>query len=299
TLDVHHVLTVDGLERKKSEYNTQELRSTMDYIHKKYPEGIWLHVYTDGSATPREGMAGAGVYCKKFENSWAAGKNASNYDGELKAIKLALEMVRELPDKNIAIISDSKAAIQAIASKESMDCEVRQCKVLLLRLYNESKEVVLQWIPAHCEVYGNEKADYLAKRGSKMPQVPKNLSHTAVKAHFSTAIKKKVQKEWVNKGKDKLWQEITTGNVKQHKNRRIATAQFRLQTGHDLLGKHLYRIGITDSDTCSLCGSEEQNREHLMRCQSLKDEIDSLPPGMNYEEKESCLYWKTRKCMMA
>ena len=196
-------------------------------------------------------------------------------------------------------MSDSKAAIQAIACKERVDCEVKECKVLLLRLYYDAREVVLQWIPAHCEVYGNEKADYLAKKGSKMPQVAKNLSYSSVKAHLSTATKRRVQKEWVDKGKDKIWEKITTGNVKHHENRRTATAQFRLQTGHDLLGKHLYRIGITDSSTCSLCGIKEQNREHLMRCSSLKDETDALPPGMNYEEKEACLYWKTRKCMMA
>jgi ribonuclease HI len=299
-LEVHHELTVDGLEKKKSEYSTQELRRhTMTYIRKKYPEELWLHVYTDGSATPGKGMAGAGVYCKKFENSWAAGKNASSYDGELKAIKVALEKVREHLDKNIVIMSDSKAAIQAIVSKEMVDCEVRECKVLLLRLFCEAREVVLQWIPAHCEVYGNEKADYLAKKGSKMPQIAKHLSYTAVKAHLSTATKTKGQKEWTKKGKDKSWQSITTEKVKQHRTRRIATAQFRLLTGHDLLAKHLHRIGITESSTCSLCGGAEQDREHLMRCPSLKDDIEALPTGMKLEEKETCLYWKTRKCMMA
>ena len=34
----------------------------------------------------------------------------------------------------------------------------------------ESSRVVLQWIPAHCGISGNEKADELAKRGANMQQ---------------------------------------------------------------------------------------------------------------------------------
>ena len=34
----------------------------------------------------------------------------------------------------------------------------------------EKRRVVLQWIPAHCGINGNEMADKLAKRGAAMTQ---------------------------------------------------------------------------------------------------------------------------------
>jgi uncharacterized protein YcnI len=54
------------------------------HITKQYPTPKWVHMYTDGSATPGEGKAGAGVYSDIFQQAWQAGKNGSNYDGEIK-----------------------------------------------------------------------------------------------------------------------------------------------------------------------------------------------------------------------
>ena len=34
----------------------------------------------------------------------------------------------------------------------------------------EHRRVVLQWIPAHCDIKGNEHADRLAKQGANMEQ---------------------------------------------------------------------------------------------------------------------------------
>ena len=34
----------------------------------------------------------------------------------------------------------------------------------------ESRRIVLQWIPSHCGISGNEKADEFAKRGANMQQ---------------------------------------------------------------------------------------------------------------------------------
>jgi ribonuclease HI len=127
-------------------------------------------MYTDGSATPGEGNAGAGVYSDIFQQAWPAGKNGSDYNGEIKTIKEALVKIKEMQIPKTVILSDSKAVIQSIVSKEERDAETLECERLLVWLHNRNEHVTLQWVPAHCNIYGNGEADRLAKEGSKMKQ---------------------------------------------------------------------------------------------------------------------------------
>ena len=65
--------------------------------------------------------------------------------------------------------------------------------------------------------------------------------------------------------------------------RQEAVAKFRLQTGHDILAKHLSRFGILRTPTCKLCNLEEDmDRDHLMRCPVLRS------------TSESGKYWEVR-----
>jgi ribonuclease HI len=122
-------------------------------------------MYTDESATPGEGNAGAGVYSDIFQQAWPAGKNGSNYNREIKAIREALVKITETQIPKTFILSDSKAAIQFIVSKEERDSETLECKRLLVWLHNRNKHVTLQWVPAHYNLYGNDESDRLAKEG--------------------------------------------------------------------------------------------------------------------------------------
>jgi hypothetical protein len=47
---------------------------TLKCIHSRYPIKSRIQVYTNGSATPGNGSAGAGIHCNLFEKSLAAGK---------------------------------------------------------------------------------------------------------------------------------------------------------------------------------------------------------------------------------
>jgi hypothetical protein len=77
-----------------------------------------------------------------------------------------------------------------------------------------------------------------------MKQDKKKLSYNAVKSHVSTAIKSNTKKTWEKASKGKQWLEAVTRKVKW-RNRKTETAQFRLETSHDLLGKHRHKLGIT------------------------------------------------------
>jgi hypothetical protein len=58
--------------------------ATIEAIYTLYPEEEWLHIYTDGSLTEKNGNVGAGNYGKLFSFYLSLGKHATHFDGEME-----------------------------------------------------------------------------------------------------------------------------------------------------------------------------------------------------------------------
>merc|ERR1711860_325105 len=84
---------------------------------------------------------------------------------------------------NFVIFTDSLSALQALenfSSSQDRDiCRLAQSLNKLLTCYDV--QATLQWIPGHEDVRGNERADRLAKEGSKKEQYEKQCSYQTVK----------------------------------------------------------------------------------------------------------------------
>ena len=73
------------------------------------------------------------------------------------------------------IFCDFKVAILAVNSSSTpASSDILECKNLFRRLYDLLKQVVLQWIPRHGGITGNELADYLAKQVDSILQTSRN-----------------------------------------------------------------------------------------------------------------------------
>jgi ribonuclease HI len=70
---------------------------------------------------------------------------------------------RNYKNRNICILSDSKAAIKALDKHQITSKLVWDCHQSLTQLARHSR-VQLIWVPGHEGIVGNETADHLARR---------------------------------------------------------------------------------------------------------------------------------------
>ena len=87
-------------------------------------------------------------------------------------------------------MSDALSVLQALG--DSRNKELNQLRQALVTLSSAVQQVVLQWLPAHCGIRGNERADTLAKEGSMKEQTDNLMSFDEVK----TTIKAQLRKKW-------------------------------------------------------------------------------------------------------
>ncbi|GFU30976.1 hypothetical protein NPIL_647621 [Nephila pilipes] len=108
------------------------------------------------------GVAGADVYCEHFSTYLSLGISV-RCNGEVEAIKVILTHLNAHPplSDQTVIFSDSQAAILAISnySQASSSMFVTQCRSLMGKMREKCKTIVLQWIPSHCGIPGNEKVN--------------------------------------------------------------------------------------------------------------------------------------------
>ncbi|KAL3288382.1 hypothetical protein HHI36_002830 [Cryptolaemus montrouzieri] len=119
--------------------------------------------YTDGSKTAKG--VGAGVYGRGAakEQSMCLGGNATIFQAEIFAIDHCANLLLAggLTNRSIKILTDSQAALKALASDTCALLMVQECHSTLAKLGGRSR-LRLIWVPGHSGIEGNEKADSFA-----------------------------------------------------------------------------------------------------------------------------------------
>ena len=137
----------------------------------------------------------SGVYIRSTDDttyslSIPVGNLSSIYRAKLQAINAVIQLVQRGDRvKNIAVLTDSLSAIQSLESGPTQKA-TRQMNDSL-QILSQHNNMVLQWIPAHMWIKGNETADHLAKIGSQLPQPPTYTTtyrelKSLLKNHFSS-----------------------------------------------------------------------------------------------------------------
>ena len=293
---------------KKSDPVTLKL-ATEDTII-SYPQN-WIQIYTDGSAFKTTINAGYGSWIvlpddTSHEISQPCGSMCSNFEAETMGIKAAVEYINTLFQSNptnitnIVVYTDSKAALQSIKENTCKDAIQAAMKISQL-LMTYPIRLVLQWIPGHWDVPGNDKVDRLAKNGARQQQLNVPASYKTAKQTIRHSYKEMWANRWAaDKTGRVFFRHMTKPHLKDPMyslNRKDQTAIFRLRTQHTPLHQHLNRINPKQSATCPLCNHPQETTEHLpFDCTVLQDIRQRfLPPSPDIS---NILYTSTRQLQM-
>ena len=134
---------------------------TSDFINTNYPSELWIRVYTDVSSEEAVRNGGGGVLIEwldgtKIENSIPTGRLSTNYKAEAAAIEEAVALLHtpKSYNKNIVLLSDAKSVLQALHNPRNR--EHSNLKASLLQLGLSAQQIVLQWLPEHCNIIMGE-----------------------------------------------------------------------------------------------------------------------------------------------
>ncbi|MCP3661285.1 MAG: hypothetical protein GY696_02130 [Gammaproteobacteria bacterium] len=259
--------------------------------------------FTDGSL--RSGRAGAGVFCENQEmddQSVPLGAYATVFQAEVYAILCCAKAVIEAGyrGENIRIYSDSQAALKAVMSPWIVSSVVSECLSALNEL-SSNNSVTLVWVPGHVGIEGNEQSDQLANEASELPFIgPEPV------LGISPGTGRSSIRDWLRRRHVGHWL-FCTGCRQSKLLRPAPCAKFSRQllamnrqrlrplvgvlTGHCVLNKHLFTMGLLDSPICSLCeGSEETALHFLGECEALAGTRISSLGARSLNPTQLCKY---------
>ena len=184
----------------------------------------------------RTHSAGAGIHCELFNFYLPTGPCISAFDGEIEDIVLFVQQLlicARLSEK-VVILSNSKSVLQTLLNKQINSQTILECRSFLKALEHR---ILIQWIPAHCGIVGNEKADDLAKKRALIEQSMILLcSFNMIKLIVNLTLRKILGQNMIQSAGDRKWKILREDkSIISSYPRKRAVALFRGLTGHDCL----------------------------------------------------------------
>ena len=253
--------------------------------------------YVDGSK--KDDMVGASVYYTNLKTksmhslNWKLFNYHTIEDAEFFAICMALSLTTTSQWTQAVIFTDSFSIFSRLKSLQQNKLPFINRKLVeinnLLRTLN--RKVIIQWIPSHSGIFGNEIADQLAKDGARRnyinvkdlvtitSTIPPNLAQH--KSYLEEDKQSALSHWWLSPEKKQispLFQNLIKPDqqiFKLHNDLNFRQSQKLtwLRTFVMPLNQQLYKMQIKHSPICTWCenGKEECPNHFLIECPHWRD----------------------------
>jgi ribonuclease HI len=274
------------------------------FEHGKLAYGM-IKCFTDGSRIDERSGAG---YCIMADDKIIAekaiplGSQPTVFQAEVVAIQQAAVKLRELRlTGDVVIYCDSQAALKAL-NNPILKAQTVMITALELDKLALRQEVKLHWIKAHVGTRGNERADVLAKEGSKSTVEEDLLDIPPPSCQIRRDIRERVDKRWHSRWllltyarQSKLFWPSPNRVRSKHLlklPRRDYGRIVQLFTGFNYFNYHSWKLKESASQFCRLCDEQEiEDTEHLLcSCPRLWSERSSaVGTVLQVESSRICL----------
>ena len=241
--------------------------------------------YTDGSVL--KGKTGSGIHPVQgkiaiYNGNFYLGDTTTVFQAEVTAIRISAEQLQNkgLENQTITFFSDSQASLAALDKLTVQSDTVEKC-INALNYLGRKNTIHLHWIKAHCNIHGNEIADFLAKRGTTMGYgtageilTPKVRQRNEINNFFN----RKWSKSWESyklARQTKIF--FPTPDAKKSSkllqlDRSSLGLMVQFLTGHNRLKRHAnIQTNVTDLYSCRFCLEDEESSYHVIaECPALK-----------------------------
>ncbi|GFS73333.1 hypothetical protein TNCV_4712101 [Trichonephila clavipes] len=134
----------------------------------------------------------------------------------------------------------STSALQALSNYNENNClRVQNCRELLGKIKGK---IVFQWVPSHCGLWGNERADFLAKKGTGILQnFRRDLTLHSAKLEIKRIFRESFRLTASGVARDKPWSTLLTSPI-----------CVLCDTGQDMTAAHLDECSALNDLNCIL-----------------------------------------------
>ena len=291
-IDVQYV----PLEKKKSEYTAEELREAANSKIAEYD--VPVKIFVDGSTSGNQQNGGAGIFVTTEEEelhteSLPAGRFCSSFSAECCAFLRALTWIQQEshPAQTVLVLTDSMSMTKAIEANDPKDNDpwMKQIKEAIIDTPNR---IILLWIPSHCGVDGNEKADELADKGTLLDQTETIVTHSIIKAK----IRNRKWEPTHDRARATYAERRKPKDIEKSWPKHVRSAYAKLRTGHSKdLREYRHRIGIEEDPYCPCGSGEAETIEHVIcKCPRLEGRrrlMGMVSTNILVEDPETCRSW--------
>lgn len=227
--------------------------------------------FTDGSLI--RDIAGFGVYTVSLAYFYKLKSPCSVFIAELVALYYACRLIKNCSPNLYVICSDSMSSLRALNSSNlnfKTHHFILMLKKILTDLYSEGFIIKFVWVPSHCNIYGNEQADILAKLGAIRGII---YDREICPSEYHPIFKKNSLNDWQNSWNESefgRWCYSICPQVKHSPwfhnisaSRNFICLFSRLMSNHYNCSSHLYRINVNDSNLCE-CGKSYEDIDHIV-----------------------------------